>query len=142
WCQGKTVPGPVVFGALCAALELPEQVAAPAGSASIRKSERNGLTRWLASLGLWGKTARQKFVPDVVFTLVADEVACFLNRLFATDGWATVLASRQAQLGFCSTSERLARQVQHLLLRFGVIASLRERRVRYRGGIRLAFQLD
>ncbi|TMA69836.1 MAG: replicative DNA helicase, partial [Deltaproteobacteria bacterium] len=70
------------------------------------------------------------------------EVACFLNRLFATDGWATVLASRQAQLGFCSTSERLARQVQHLLLRFGVIASLRERRVRYRAGVRLAFQLD
>src|SRR5437016_694933 len=87
-------------------------------------------------------TARQKFVPDVVFTLVPGEVACFLNRLFATDGWASVLASGQAQLGFCSASERMARQVQHLLLRFGVIASLRERRIRYRQGVRRAFQLD
>ena len=142
WCQGRTVPGRAVFDGLCAALDLRAQDIAPAGPSSIRKSARNGLTRWLTSLGLWGKTAREKFVPDLVFTLVADEVACFLNRLFATDGWATVLASRQAQLGFRSTSERLARQVQHLLLRFGVIASLRERRVRYRGGIRLAFQVD
>src|SRR5437867_922443 len=142
WCQGRTVPGRAVFDGLCAALDLRPQDIVPAGPSSIRKSARNGLTRWLTSLGLWGKTAREKFVPDLVFTLVADEVACFLNRLFATDGWATVLASRQAQLGFCSTSERLARQVQHLLLRFGVIASLRERRVRYRAGVRLAFQLD
>jgi replicative DNA helicase len=39
-------------------------------------------------------------------------------------------------------SERMARQVQHLLLRFGVIASLRTRRVRYKGAFRAAFQLD
>ena len=51
---------------------------------------------WLTSLGLWGKTAHDKFVPDVVFTLVPGEIACFLNRLFATDGWATVLASGPA----------------------------------------------
>src|SRR2546422_7072569 len=86
WCQGKTVPGPLVFCALCAPLDLTEEALAPAGRASIRRSERNGLTRWLSSLGVWGKTARQKFVPDVVFTLAPEEVACFLNRLFATDG--------------------------------------------------------
>src|SRR5439155_9897033 len=55
---------------------------------------------------------------------------------------ATVLASGQVQLGFCSTSERMARQVQHLLLRFGVIAALRCRQVAYRGSRRTAFQLD
>jgi len=142
WCQGKTAPAPVMFGALCAALDIPAEQLAPDGPASLRKSERNGLTRWLTSLGLWGKTAHDKFVPDVVFTLVPGEIACFLNRLFATDGWATVLASGQAQVGFCSASERMARQVQHLLLRFGVIAALRERRIQYRGGVRTAFQLD
>ena len=89
----------------------------------------NPLTRWLRSLGIWGRRASDKFVPAVVFTLCREEIACFLNRLFATDGWATVLSSGQAQLGFCSASERMARQVQHLLLRFGVIASLRHRRV-------------
>src|SRR5436309_1990522 len=94
WCQGRTVPGRAVFDGLCAALDLRAQDIAPAGPASIRKTARNGLTRWLTSPGLWGKTAREKFVPDLVFTLVADEVACVLNRLFATDGLATGLASR------------------------------------------------
>src|SRR5439155_404018 len=112
------------------------------GGLAMRESERNRLARWLESLGLWGKTAREKFIPEPVFRLRREELACFLNRLFATDGWATVLASGQAQLGFSSTSERLARQVQHLLLRFGVIASLRRRLVKYAGGRRPAFQLD
>jgi replicative DNA helicase len=142
WCQGKTAPSPVVFRGLCTALALPEEEIAPGGPSRQRSTGRNPLTRWLESLGVWGKTASHKFVPDVVFTLTREELACFLNRLFATDGWAAVLASGRAQLGFCSASERMARQVQHLLLRFGVIASLRHRRVRYAGGFRSAFQLD
>jgi replicative DNA helicase len=142
WCQGRTVPRAAVFHGLCAALSVAQDEVAPAGLSSLRKSERNGLARWLGELGLLGRKAREKFIPDVVFTLTRDELACLLNRLFATDGWATVLASEQVQLGFASTSERLARQVQHLLLRFGVIASLRRRLVRYEGGRRQAFQLD
>src|SRR5918996_1637539 len=38
--------------------------------------------------------------------------------------------------------ERPARQIQHLLLRFGVIASLRRRWVKYGLGLRGAWQLD
>jgi replicative DNA helicase len=142
WGQGKAAPAGPVLARIGAALALRPDEAAPAGAESIRKSARNRLTRWLEALGVWGRTARDKFVPDVVYTLPREELALFLNRLFATDGWATVLASGQAQLGYCSASERMARQVQHLLLRFGVIAALRARRVRYRGGQRLAYQLD
>ncbi len=142
WWQGRTVPARPVFQNLCVALDLSEEEAAPAGLSSLRSSEGNALARWLASLGLHGKTARAKFIPDVVFTLRREELACFLNRVFATDGWATVLTSGQAQLGFCSASERMAHQVQHLLLRFGVIASLRRRLVKYGGGRRPACQLD
>src|SRR5438034_1118671 len=142
WCQGRTVPARPVFQGLCVALDLSAEEVAPAGLSSLRGSEGNALARWLASLGLHGKTARAKFIPDVVFTLRREELACFLNRVFATDGWATVLTSGQAQLGFCSASERMAHQVQHLLLRFGVIASLRRRLVEYGGGRRPAFQLD
>ena len=89
-----------------------------------------------------GCGARQKFVPEVVFRAPRQEVSAFLNRLFATDGWITTLSSAQVQAGYCSASETLARQVQHLLLRFGVIASIRHRRVRYRDSHREAWQLD
>jgi replicative DNA helicase len=78
----------------------------------------------------------------VIFTLQRPQIALFLNRLFATDGWATVLASGHAQLGYASVSERLARQIQHLLLRFGVIASLGKRNVLYKNSRPPAWQLD
>jgi len=105
-------------------------------------AERDALATWLDGLGLMGKGAAGKFVPAPVFTLVRPQLALFLNRLFATDGRATVLASGQAQLGYATVSERLARQLQHLLLRFGVIARLRRREVKFRDGHRTVWQLD
>jgi replicative DNA helicase len=142
WRSGATVPDPERFGALCDALEVEPEALAPGGVAAFRKSERNPLTVWLDELGLWGKGAAAKRVPAPVFRLPREQVALFLNRLFATDGWATTLASGQAQMGYSSVSERLARDVQHLLLRFGVVASLRRRQVKYREGRRTAWQLD
>ena len=110
--------------------------------ARARKNAPNGMRRWLVELGLWGRVARDKFVPDSVFRAPRTELALFLNRLFATDGWATVLTSGQAQLGYCTVSERLARQVQHLLLRFGVVAALCKKSVKYGESRRWAFQLN
>lgn len=142
WSQGKTVPEPKVFGKLCETLRVEPSDLAPGGLTAIRKNARNPLTEWLNSLGLWGKKSADKFVPEPVFKLPKPQLALFLNRLFATGGWATVLGGGQTQLGFDSVSERLARQVQHLLLRFGVIASLRRRSIKYRGTRRPAWQLD
>ncbi|HEV2149015.1 MAG TPA: replicative DNA helicase [Longimicrobiaceae bacterium] len=142
WSSGASVPGAERFGALCEALAVEPEALAPGGVEAFRKSERNALTVWLDELGLWGKGAAAKRVPSPVFRLPRGQVALFLNRLFATDGWATLLASGQAQIGYSTVSERLARDVQHLLLRFGVIASLRRRSVKYRDGRRTAWQLD
>src|SRR3990167_7586425 len=49
------------------------------------------------------------------------------RRLPATDGWATVTSGCSCQIGYGSMSERLCRQIQHLLLRFGIIAKMRRR---------------
>ncbi|MGL5940183.1 MAG: replicative DNA helicase [Waterburya sp.] len=115
------------------------------------------LQEWLQELNLWGKNAHNKTIPQLVFTLQPQLIALFLNRLFATDGWATVLTkseeapsfyggvsltSGQSQLGYATVSEKLARQVQHLLLRFGVIASLKHRLVKYKSERKQIWQLD
>jgi replicative DNA helicase len=84
----------------------------------------------------------QECISDIVFQLERSQLALFLNRLFATDGWASVLASGQSQLGYASVSEKLARQLQHLLLRFGVVAALKSRSVKYKETRRPAWQLD
>jgi len=88
------------------------------------------------------KDAQTKTVPAMVFRLKRPQISLFLNRLFATDGWATVLASGQAQLGYTTVSEKLARQVQHLLVRFGIIAALKKSSVKYKKTDQLTWQLD
>jgi len=86
--------------------------------------------------------SRDRQIPNIVFQLTRSQVSLFLNRLFSTDGWISVLAHRQVQLGYCTVSEKLARQAQHLLLRFGIIATLKKRSVKYKPTQKQAWQLD
>lgn len=102
----------------------------------------NPLTAWLREIGLWGKTSHEKTIPDFVFQLKKEQVALLLNRLLATDGWASVLASGQCQLGYATVNEAFARQIQHLFLRFGIIARLKIRHIKYAGERRIAWQID
>ncbi|MBF2013992.1 MAG: replicative DNA helicase [Rivularia sp. T60_A2020_040] len=104
--------------------------------------EENPLISWLENLELWGKKADEKTLPGVIFQLERQQIALFLNRLFAIDGWASVLKTGQVQLGYYSVNEKLARQIQHLLLRFGIIAALKTRLIKYKDTKREAWQLD
>ena len=142
WSKGACAPDEPTFARLCAALAVKPDRLAPTGIACASKNAPNPLTRWLAELGLWGKKSATKFVPGFVFQLPEPQLALFLNRLFATDGWAAVTRERAGRVGYSTTSERLARQLQHLLLRFGVVARLRARAIKYRDTRRPAWQLD
>ena len=86
---------------------------------------RNRVYAWLQSLGL-GVKSPEKFVPGAVFELREPLLARFLGALFSGDGGISI-SGEGIQLEFCSTSERLARDVHHLLLRFGIVAMLRHR---------------
>ncbi len=142
WKQGECVPNLETFELLCEILQLDSAEFGSYGFATMSKSRKNSLTLWLEELGLWGKDAHAKTIPNIVFQLERSQLSLFLNRLFATDGWATTLSSGQAQLGYATVSEKLARQIQHLLLRFGIIASLKKRSVKYKNTRRPAWQLD
>lgn len=142
WINGKSVPKLELFEQLCNLLNVDAEILVPDGIETIQKNSKNSLVVWLEKIGLWGKNSHQKTIPEIIFKLERSQIALFLNRLFATDGWATILASGQCQLGYASVSEELARQVQHLLLRFGIIATLKKRSIKYKQSIRTAWQLD
>ena len=63
-------------------------------------------------------------IPPIVFKLIRRQLALFLNRLFAACG---SIVCAEPMIFYASSGERTARQVQHLLLRFGVIASIKDR---------------
>jgi len=142
WTKGNTIPGERLYRKICAFFGTEDGAWLPAGRASAAKNAPNALTRWLDDLGIWGRDAHTKHIPNCVFRLPRTQLARFINRLFTTDGWASLLASGQAQLGYASVSEHLICQLQHLLLRFGIIAKLRNRTVTNDKKRFTAYQLD
>jgi replicative DNA helicase len=73
----------------------------------------------LAAVGL---RSHEKFIPDQIFSLPKEQLALFLRHLWATNGSVTVAKSGNVRIYYGTTSERLARQLQTLLLRFGIVA--------------------
>ena len=72
------------------------------------------------------RASRDGLVPPVVFQLAGPLLAHFLRTLFGMGAVAPPAQGQGARTSYSTTSERHARQIQHLLLRFGVIAKLRE----------------
>lgn len=88
----------------------------------------NPIHQWLEELGLRGCQAGDKHVPDAVFTWDEESVAYFLHWYFSGDGWLSKSKGSNGQLGMSSKSERLVRDISHLLLRFGVTGRVSRRR--------------
>ena len=83
---------------------------------------RYNVLNFLRDHGLDGKLSGEKFIPDFVFGLMRERLALFLNRLFTCDG-----SIEKKSVSYSSKSIRMVQQVQHLLLRFGIISNLRNR---------------
>ncbi len=90
----------------------------------LTRGRRNPLAQWLDSLGLVGLRSHEKFVPQPIFALPRVQLSLFLRHLWATDGSITIAKSGHVRVYYATTSEVLARQLQSLLLRFGIIARL------------------
>ncbi len=86
---------------------------------------RNPIATWLDRFGLYGKRAHEKFLPPEVFGLPDAQLRLFLRHLWSTDGSVTVAKSGAVRVYYATTSERLARDVQLLLLRLDIRARLR-----------------
>jgi replicative DNA helicase len=89
-----------------------------------RGAQSNPVTEMLRGHGLMGLRSAEKFVPDAVFGLSDEQMARFLGVMYACDGHV-YCSDRLAQIGYTTISERLAKDVQHLLLRLGIVATIR-----------------
>jgi replicative DNA helicase len=83
----------------------------------------NPLREWLREIGVLGERDSAKHVPPWVFEAGAGGAAEFLAGYLATDGCVKTLRGRWV-VHFDTTSVQLAADVQALLLRIGVIASI------------------
>jgi DNA polymerase-3 subunit alpha len=96
-----------------------------------------GIFAWAGRQGMLGKTATQKEVPAEAFTLKGRQIGLLLSRMWAGDGHLNL---DDRNLFYATSSKRLAQQVQHLLLRLGIIGRVREVNFPYRDG-RVGYQV-
>jgi replicative DNA helicase len=138
WTTGASAPAAALLLRLnTAGFEPPPTLDA----ASIHKNGDNPVKQWLVEIGLWGESAHEKRVPAVIFELPREKVALFLNRAFTCDGSVYVQNGDQVGISYSTVNEGLARDMQHLLLRFGIVAKLLDRTVLYCGQRRPTYEL-
>lgn len=89
---------------------------------------KNAALLLLERHGLLGTRTSERFVPDGVFALPREDMAAYLGALWSGDGSAYHHRGSRGETGivfYWSASRRMVEDVQHLLLRFGVVAKLR-----------------
>src|SRR5437867_1969858 len=77
--------------------------------------------RFADEFGLQRVDSRGKRIPQSVLRADNESLAVFLSALFAGDGWVDM----RGNIGYGTISPVLAHQVQHCLLRFGILSKLR-----------------
>jgi len=112
----------------------PDLFVVPSGEIGYRVSTRkrgrkNSCVTWLRRLGVMGNTSASKEIPSIILSCSRRQQALFLSRLYACDGWSSYGGTGSSEIGYCSASYKLAEAVGHLLLRFGIQSTLRERLV-------------
>ena len=106
-------------------------------SRRVERGQPSGVVTWLRSLGMWGKTAHEKTIPDAAFELTNRQIGLLIARMWEGDGH---INERGRSLYYATASQRLARQLQHLLLRLGIVSRLREVTFPYKEG-RIGYQV-
>jgi len=140
WRRGKTVPSvenlEQLAKAACVSIEtlMPE--------ARDQAEMRSSVARFLESIGLRFLKARTKFIPNCIFCLPREQMALFLKVLFSCDGSVFINRDKQPGISYSTISQRLAQDVQHLLLRFGFVAKLRTKLSRFNDLPYIAYEIQ
>lgn len=101
------------------------QVYLPA-SYRLTHNVRNPVVKWLDAMGIFGLRSYEKFVPSHIFQQPQEAIALFLRHLWSTDGSIKLVKGQSTRpiAYYASSSERLARDVQSLLVRLEINARL------------------
>ena len=106
-------------------------------SRRVERRREAEIVEFVRRLGLWGKDSHTKFIPESVFSLMSRQLGLLIARMWEGDGH---INEAGRSLFYVTASERMARQLQHLLLRLGIISRLRRVNFPYKDG-RIGYQL-
>lgn len=92
--------------------------------------KKHPITKWFEKLKMDRVRSYEKLVPESVFKCSDKYIALFLRHLWSTDGnisWKKIKnRSLAGNIYYSTSSEKLGKQVQHLLLRLGIQSTLKD----------------
>ncbi len=94
------------------------------------KYEKRSIRKLIERERIFGLLSKEKYLSQNILKLKKDHLALFLSRLFSCDGSIYKKKSNTGytwQISYASSSEKMIRQIQSLLLRFGILSKLRNR---------------
>src|SRR5207302_10406401 len=95
-----------------------------ASTQHLTRRVRAPVRMWLEALEVFGLRSYEKRVPAKVFNQSPAGIAIFLRHLWSTDGCVRLNRDHYAAIYYASSSVQLAIDVQSLLLRIGINATL------------------
>ncbi len=105
--------------------------------------EKTKIRQFLEKHKIFNLLSKEKFLPDVILKLPKNKVALFLNRLFSCDG--SVYKPQKNRLywevSYSSSSEKLVKQIQSTLLRFGILSKLRNKKIKLNNNLFFSYEL-
>ena len=140
WRRARCVPEEAQLEHLAAAVGVPLHLLAP--EARDRAAKQPSTMRFLEATGVRFARADTKSIPECIFRLPRAQLALFLKVLFSCDGSVYVSQGQRPGVSYSTISRRLAQDVQHLLLRFGLVAKLRTKPMRINSAPYRAYELQ
>ncbi|MBU1177308.1 DNA polymerase III subunit gamma/tau [Patescibacteria group bacterium] len=94
---------------------------------------QNSIAGFIKRLGILGQKSKDKDIPKEIFQLSKSSVSLFLRTLYSGDGGVDFVST--PTISYYSSSKKLINQIQHLLIRFGIISRIRYKPVTFKGNI-------
>ena len=89
-------------------------------------SYRSPVKEMLRKEGIYGKKGPQKEIPSKIFQLSNKQLPLFISRLWSCDGHVDISANA---IIYSSSSLKLIKQLQFLLLKFGIVSRWSQKRL-------------
>lgn len=106
--------------------------------------EKRSIRKLIEREELFGLLAPQKYLSGSLMKLNNPQMKLFLNRLFSCDGSIYFKKTKKGgtwQISYASSSERMSRQIQNILLRFGILSKLRNKEIKLNEKIFTSFEI-
>ncbi|MEK6897256.1 MAG: LAGLIDADG family homing endonuclease [Nanoarchaeota archaeon] len=95
--------------------------------------EKRSIRKLIEREEMFGLLATKKYLSQNIMKLKKENLSLFLNRLFSCDGsiyCKKTQTGKTWQVSYASSSERMIKQIQNLLLRFGILSRLRNKLIK------------